>query len=119
MKDLEAMILADQPVTVTTKRSKRWTDHRHHLLSCYKEQFEVEEVFKDIKWLQRLEWQRVGMPAAIPSLLLFVFFGWLLLWRYGMKSMSTPRTHPKKRLSWVRMVGEQGASIQARLHFCF
>jgi hypothetical protein len=82
---------------------------RRQLLSRYAERFEIEEVFKDVKWLQRLEWQRVRKPAVIRTLLLFIFLAWWLLWRYGDKQVraANARAHPKKRLSWFRASWER------------
>lgn len=77
------------------------------ILHRYAERFEIEEAFKDLKWLQRLEWQRVRRPEVIRSLLLFVFLGWLLLWKCGDKVASTRKIHPKKRLSWFRQAWEE------------
>jgi hypothetical protein len=80
---------------------------RCQLLHRYAERFEIEEVFKDIKWLQRLEWQQVRKPAVIRSLLLFVFLGWWLLWQYVAPDIPKQKLPPKKRLSWFRQVWEQ------------
>jgi hypothetical protein len=83
---------------------------RRQILNRYAERFEIEEAFKDLKWLQRLEWQRVRKPEVIRSLLLFTFLGWWLLWRYVVPTATraTPQTHlhPKKRLSWFRLAWE-------------
>jgi len=84
---------------------------RQQALNRYKERFEIEEAFKDIKWLNRLEWQQIRKPEHIRCLLLFVFFGrWLLWWvvvpllhkNNGRQS----RVHPKKLLSWFREAWE-------------
>jgi hypothetical protein len=82
---------------------------RRQILNRYQERFEIEEAFKDMKWLQRLEWQRVRKPEVIRSLLLFVFLGWWLLWRYSDKQAiaANARLHPKKQLSWFRAAWEQ------------
>ncbi len=83
---------------------------RRQLLNRYAERFEIEEVFKDVKWLQRLKWQQVRKPEVIRSLLLFTFLGWWLLWRYvtPLVTKQTPqkKLHPKKRLSWFRLAWE-------------
>lgn len=79
---------------------------RRMVLNRYAERFEIEEAFKDIKWLQRLEWQRVRKPEVIQSLLLFVFLGWWLLWRYATNDLPLQKSHPKKRLSWFRQAWE-------------
>lgn len=82
---------------------------RRQVLNRYAERFEIEEAFKDIKWLQRLEWQRVRKPEVIRLLLLFVFLGWWLTWRYIVPAANDPtqtKLHPKKRLSWFRQAWE-------------
>lgn len=105
MKDPEPwFLLTNLPEDIT----------RRMILNRYAERFEIEEAFKDIKWLQRLEWQRVRKPEVIRSLLLFVFLGWWLLWRYVAKAQPpTGAIHPKKRLSWFRAAWEW---LQRQLH---
>jgi len=90
-------LLTNLPVEIT----------RTMILHRYAERFEIEEAFKDIKWLQRLEWQRIRKPEVIQNLLLFVFLGWWLLWRYGDTVTSPRNIHPKKQLSWFRQAWEQ------------
>ena len=81
------------------------------VLHRYAERFEIEEAFKDVKWLERLEWQQVRKPEVIRSLLLFSFLGWWLLWRYVGPTVTrqTPqkKLNPKKRLSWFRLSWEE------------
>jgi hypothetical protein len=83
---------------------------RLQLLNRYKERFEIEEAFKDLKWLQRLEWQRVKKPEVIHSLLLFTFLGSWLLWCYVVPTSTEAalqaKLNPKKRLSWFRLAWE-------------
>jgi hypothetical protein len=103
MKDPEPwFLLTNLPIEIT----------RTMVLHRYAERFEIEEAFKDIKWLQRLEWQRIRRQASIQSLLMFVFLGWWLLWRYGTIPTKL-KVHPKKKLSWFRHAWEQ---LQAELH---
>jgi len=102
MKDPEPwFLLTNLPEEIT----------RTMVLHRYAERFEIEEAFKDVKWLQRLEWQRVRRPEVMRSLLLFTFLGWWLLWRYvsPMTTKNTPqkKLHPKKRLSWFRLAWEE------------
>lgn len=98
MKDPEPwFLLTNLPEEIT----------RRQVLNRYAERFEIEEAFKDVKWLNRLEWQRVKKPEVIRSLLLFVFLGWWLLWRYYAKTSLPPKVHPKKQLSWFRLAWEQ------------
>jgi Transposase DDE domain len=79
---------------------------RRQILNRYKERFEIEEAFKDIKWLQRLEWQRVRKPEVIRNLLLFAFLGWWLLWHITAKARAKQHVHPKKKLSWFKQAWE-------------
>ena len=98
MKDPEPwFLLTNLPEEIT----------RRCILNRYTERFEIEEAFKDLKWLQRLEWQRVKKPEVIQSLLLFVFLGWWLPWRYITPALPRTRIHPKKRLSWFRQAWEE------------
>lgn len=84
---------------------------RTMVLHRYAERFEIEEVFKDSKWIQRLEWQRVKKPEVMRTLLLFVLLGWWLLWRYVRpaitKTAHQRKLHPKKQLSWFRQTWEE------------
>lgn len=93
----------DEPWFLLTNLPEEMT--RHQILNRYAERFEIEEVFKDIKWLQRLEWQQIKKPEVIESLLHFVFLGWWLLWRYGDR-VKQHGVHPKKQLSWFRQTRE-------------
>lgn len=93
---------------------QRSSDHnglsRRQILNRYAERFEIEEAFKDVKWLQRLEWQRVKKPEVIRSILLFAFLGWWLMWQYvhptEQRASPQKKLHPKKRLSWFRQAWE-------------
>lgn len=97
MKDPEPwFLLTNLPEEVT----------RRQVLNRYKERFEIEEVFKDVKWLQRLEWQRVKKPEVIRTLLLFIFLGWWLLKCYVDPEFANANVHPKKQLSWFRRAWE-------------
>lgn len=92
---------------------------RRQILNRYAERFEIEEAFKDIKWLLRLKWQSIRKPGAIRNLLLFVFLGWWLLWRYGDTAIqrANAMVHQKKRLSWYRVTWEHlQTMIQAEFH---
>jgi ABC-type nickel/cobalt efflux system permease component RcnA len=69
------------------------------VLHRYAERFEIEEAFKEVKWLQRLEWQqvrKVEKVEVIRSLLLLTFFGWWLLWRYVVPVVA--RRTPQQKL---------------------
>jgi Transposase DDE domain len=106
--DYQANMKDPEPWFLLTNLSEDIT--RRQVLNRYTERFEIEEAFKDVKWLQRLEWQRVRKPEVIQCLLLFVFLGWWLTWRYiatEAQALSPQRKlHPKKRLSWFRQAWE-------------
>lgn len=91
---------------------------RLQVLRRYAERFEIEETFKDVKWLQRLEWQQIQKPTVMRTVLLFVFLGWWLLWRFVATRLPVRKVHPKKRLSWFRAAWEQyqGLLLSAWLH---
>lgn len=109
MKDPEPWFLLTNLPAPTSKGAPDGLTRRQ-LLNRYAERFEIEEAFKDLKWLQRLEWQQVRKPEVIRSLLLFSFLGWWLLWRYvsptAGKQTPQKKLHPKKRLSWFRLAWE-------------
>jgi hypothetical protein len=106
--ELEPGMKDPEPWFLLTNLPKEIT--RTMVLHRYAERFEIEEVFKDVKWLQRLEWQQARKPEVIRNLLLFTFLGWWLLWRYVTPTVTrqTPqeKLHPKKRLSWFRLSWE-------------
>jgi Transposase DDE domain len=100
MKDPEPwFLLTNLPEEIT----------RRQILNRYKERFEIEEAFKDVKWLERLEWQQVRKEEVIRSLLLFTFLGWWLLWWHRDTGvlLANAKVHPKKQLSWFRCMWEQ------------
>jgi hypothetical protein len=90
---------------------------RRKIINRYAQRFEIEEAFKDIKWLNRLEWQRIRKPAVMRLLLLFVFLGWWLLWWQVIKQSPGSRVHPKKRLSWFRQAWERLQFYQMEMVF--
>ena len=83
---------------------------RTQVIHRYQERFEIEEAFKDIKWLQRLEWQLVKKTSTIQVLLLFIFFSWWLFWSFYRRDKNIQTwyrsNHPKKQLSWFRTLWE-------------
>lgn len=109
--ELQAGMKDDEPWFLLTNLPDEIT--RRQVLNRYRERFEIEEAFKDLKWLQKLEWQRIKKLEVIRCLLLFMFLGWWLLWRYLAKQLPRTVVHSKKRLSWFRLVWEQ---LQSLLH---
>jgi len=112
MKDPEPwFLLTNLPEEIT----------RRQILNRYAERFEIEEAFKDTKWIQRLEWQQIRKTEVIRNLLLFAFLGWWLLWKCRDKTIqkANKQIHPKKRLSWFRAAWEHlQRQLQLNTNFC-
>lgn len=84
---------------------------RQQILRTYARRFEIEEHFKDIKWIEGYEWHQIRKLRVARTVFMFVFFGWwLLLKAYQAtqaKHITTHRdVHPKKQLSWFRTIWE-------------
>jgi len=94
---------------------------RQQILRTYAKRFEIEEHFKDIKWIEGYEWHQIKQLSVARTVFAFVFLGWwLLLKAYGQATdhPQTRKTHPKKQLSWFRTIWEywQKAQTQALWH---
>lgn len=92
---------------------------RRQILNRYAERFEIEEAFKDLKWLQRLEWQQIKKPEVIESLLHFVFLGWWLLWRLEGKDLPKREKQDKHHISWFRRSWEKLQLLSRPPELCF
>ena len=108
----------DEPWFLLTNIPKdRQGGSRRHTLNLYAERFEIEEFFKDIKWVQAYKWQRLKKKETMTNVLLFAFLGWWIL-RTTAKAIirkNRKRTiHPKKRLSWFREVWEYWLRLRLR-----
>lgn len=82
---------------------------RRHILNLYAERFEIEEYFKDSKWIQRYKWHLIQKKENLTITLLFAFMGWWVLYAAGKTLIRQNRSReidPKKRLSWFREVWE-------------
>ena len=81
---------------------------RRQIVNRYAERFEIEESFKDVKWLNRMEWQQVKKPSVIQALLLFIFFGRWIFWFLSLVlNHNELKSHnPKHQLSWFRITWE-------------
>lgn len=101
MKETEPwFLLTNIPVSKMTKQQ---------ILRTYAKRFEIEEHFKDIKWIEGYEWHQIRKLSVARTVFMFVFFGWWLLLRaYGKAAdhSEVRKTHPKKRLSWFRTIWE-------------
>ena len=94
---------------------------RQQVLRTYAKRFEIEEHFKDIKWIEGYEWHKMKKLTVARTVFMFVFFGWwLLLKAYGTAKdhPSERRTHPKKRLSWFRTIWEHWQRLRVLPVFC-
>lgn len=83
---------------------------RQQIIRIYAKRFEIEEHFKDIKWIQAYEWHQIRTAKVVRTVFMFVFLGWWLLYRacgaVVEQSRAEGTTHPKKKLSWFRSVWE-------------
>lgn len=75
---------------------------RKTIVASYYFRFEIEEFFKDAKWLQGLEFTHFLKIESITTLLWFVLIGW---WCFDALSALIPKfsiPHPKARISRFR-----------------
>lgn len=78
---------------------------RQQIINLYAKRFEIEETFKDVKWVQQYEWQRIITPAVIAAVLAFVCLAWWLIYdclQPVIRSNRSRKIHPKHKLSWFR-----------------
>lgn len=90
---------------------------RQQMLRTYAKRFEIEEHFKDVKWIEGYEWHQIRKLSVARTVFMFVFFGWwLLLKAYGKATnhSQTRKTHPKKRLSWFRTIWEYWQRLRSQ-----
>jgi hypothetical protein len=90
---------------------------RQQVLRTYTKRFEIEEYFKDVKWIERYEWHQMRKLTTARTVFMFVFFGWwLLLKAYGSATNhpQARKTHPKKRLSWFRTIWEYWQRLRSQ-----
>lgn len=82
---------------------------RIQIIHRYAERFEIEESFKDMKWLQRFKWQQIKKTGVIKAVLFFIFFGWWLFWLLSkdLTKQELNPPNPKHQLSWFRIVSEK------------
>ena len=83
---------------------------RRQILNYYAKRFEIEEFFKDIKWIGRYEWHQIKKAAVIQVVLSFAFLGWWLLYDCLNPLVTASRSRklkrPRDRLSWFRCCWE-------------
>ncbi len=83
---------------------------RQQVLNYYAKRFEIEEFFKDIKWIQRYEWHQIKKAAVMHVVLSFAFLGWWLLYDCLAAVVAASRhrnlRRQRDRLSWFRSCWE-------------
>jgi len=90
---------------------------RQQILRTYAKRFEIEEHFRDVKWIEGYEWHRIRKLSVARTVFMFVFLGWwLLLKAFGNSAfhVDVRRTHPKKQLSWFRTIWEYWLRLRLR-----
>jgi hypothetical protein len=83
---------------------------RRQILNRYAKRFEIEEFFKDIKWIQRYEWQRLETREVFAVLLEFAFLGWWIMadtMKDVIRKSRSRSIHDHQRLSWFRACYEE------------
>lgn len=86
---------------------------RNKVVKIYYHRFEIEETFRDTKTILGLRRTKLKNPNSLCVLLWFVILGILLLYLAGLECMGIralrarlSQPHPKKRLSWYRILME-------------
>lgn len=114
--DLHADMKSPEPWFLLTNISKQKLT-RQQVLRTYAKRFEIEEHFKDVKWIEKYEWHQMRKLATARTVFMFVFLGWwLLLKAYGQAAdhPETRKTHPKKQLSWFRTIWEYWQRLRSQ-----
>jgi len=100
---------------LTNMRPEKRT--RQQILRSYAKRFELEEYFRDVKWIEGYEWHQIRHLKVIRTVFAFVFLGWWLLLRAYGENKDHPATryiHSKKRLSWFRTAWEDWHRLQMK-----
>lgn len=114
--DLRTGMKSEEPWFLLTNIPTRKLS-RQQVLRTYAKRFEIEEHFKDIKWIEGYEWHKMKKLIVARTVFMFVFFGWWLLLRaYGTATNhpQTRKTHPKKKLSWFRAIWEYWQRLRSQ-----
>jgi hypothetical protein len=89
------------------------TSSRNKIIKIYYHRFEIEETFRDIKTILGLRRTKLIKPNSLAVLLWFVSLGIILLYLAGIETRGyqtlrrlLAQPHPKKRLSWYRILME-------------
>ena len=96
---------------------------RTSIIIDYYHRFEIEEFFKDAKWLQGLENLRVKKIQSMAVVLWFVILGWWFMARLEITTPVVQGKHAHDKLSYPRLIAEailreQQTVIQQHLLVC-
>jgi hypothetical protein len=97
------------------QNSQRWyiitndmESSREDSLGIYATRFEIEEVFKDYKHIQKLKLLRIKKKETFTILLWFATLAfWVAWWTNGTREESETTVHPKKKRSFFRIFWEE------------
>lgn len=103
------------------------TSSRSKIVKIYYHRFEIEETFRDIKTILGLRRTKLTKPNSLAILLWFVSLGILILYLagvecHGIRALRRALTqpHPKKKLSWYRILMElREQEIHGLSYGCF
>lgn len=90
---------------------------RGHILNLYADRFQIEEFFRDMKWIQGYKWEKIKQAGTLQNTLLFASLGWWILLAMGKSLVRKARhraCHFKKRLSWFRSLWEYWQRLRLR-----
>lgn len=97
------------------QETQRWyiltndmTATREGILRIYATRFEIEEVFKDYKHIQKLKLLRIKKKETFTILLWFATIAfWVAWWTKGTRETAKNPVHPKKKRSFFRIFWEE------------
>lgn len=88
---------------------------RNGIVNDYYHRFEIEEFFKDVKWLQGLETIQVRTIKSMSAVLWFVILGWWFMAALSIKTPLLQGRHLHDKLSFPRLVAEALARAEQAL----
>jgi len=96
---------------------------RYGIIADYYHRFEIEEFFKDAKWLQNLEQLQVKKTQSMSVVLWFVILGWWAIALLDSNTSVLQGRHSHDKLSFPRLVHEallreQNFIVQQHLTVC-
>jgi len=92
-----------------------FTSTRDSIITDYYHRFEIEEFFKDAKWLQGLEHLHFKKIQSMSIVLWFVILGWWFMARLKRDTPVIQGHHPHDKLSFPRLVMEALEREEQRL----